>query len=608
MIVFKKNFNKKLILGMDFGTTYSLVSTIEKNRPILLCDNKKRYLLPSIVNYKKNDFVVGWEAQERILNDPINTIVSVKRLIGRSLDFIEKEFPILPYIIEQDEKGDILFHTESGKISSIKVVSEILKCLKKRACFLYKTEIHAAVITVPAYFNNIQRSLIKKSAISSGVNLIRLLNEPTSAAMAYGLEKNQQGIIVIYDLGGGTFDISILKLNKGIFEVLATSGDSNLGGDDFDVVLANYIYKKANLSHHKYNDSFYNLLLIVARKTKIKLTYYSVVKVNILDWEGTITRDEFNIIIKNLIQKTLLICINTLKEIELNIKNIKEVIMVGGSTRVPLVYNEVKNFFKINPLISINPDQVVAIGAALQCNMLLCNTHPNRTILLDVVPISLGIEVMGGFMEKIIFRNSHIPISKTKEFTTSKDNQTGIVIHVVQGEREFVKDCVSLSRFVLKNISFGKAGTVRIFVRFQVDTDGLINITAFEKNSNKEKTIQIDNSLLQYKNISKTVKNDFHDIKNDYYLRVKEEKKIESKNILNLLKSALKEDKNLISSEELNNIKLIQIELEKSIDQDDFYSIKLNLKKLDEITKNFFSLRLKKTISSSLNNYIDETK
>lgn len=595
MIFLKEKYNNKLILGIDFGTTYSLISTIEKNRPILLVDDKQRYLLPSIVNYKKKVFTVGWDAEKNIIHDPENTIVSVKRLIGRSIDFIKKEFPILPYIIESKKNGDILFHTQSGKITSTKVVSQILQFLKKRACLLYKMNMDATVITVPAYFNNIQRSLIKKSAVNAGINLIRLLNEPTSAAMAYGLEEKKTGVIVIYDLGGGTFDISILKLNKGLFEVLATSGDSNLGGDDFDILLAHYIYKKANLLHYKHDDSLHTILLTLAKKIKINLSRSLKVEASILDWKGIITRDEFNIIIRPLIEKTLLICKNVFKEIDLKIKDINEVIMVGGSTRVPLVYHEVKKFFQTDPLISINPDQVVAIGAALHCNMLVHNTNQNRTILLDVIPLSLGIEVVGGFVEKMIFRNSHIPISKTKEFTTSKDNQTGIVVHVVQGESELVKDCISLTRFVLKNISSTKAGTVRILVTFQIDTDGLISITAIEKNTNKQKTIHIDHTLLQRENHFQ-INNHFNST-NNYYIRVKEAKKTESQNILYLLQHALKKDKHLISLEELREIKLHQIELQKSIDKDDFYLIKLNLKKLSEVTKNFFSLRLKKSNS-----------
>lgn len=499
-MIFVKNLKqKKIFLGIDLGTTYSLAAIVQKKNIVLLPDEKKRFLLPSVVHYGKNTTVVGWEAQKRFVMDPLNTISSVKRLLGRSIKFVKDRFPLLPYVITDDKNGGILLHTTSRIVTPIDVSSEILTCLKKRAFSFFNQEIDASIITVPAYFNNIQKEATKKAAMLSEMNLIRMLNEPTAAAIAYGLEKHKNGIVVVYDLGGGTFDISVLKLSKGVFEVLATGGDSNLGGDDFDSALASFIYKKLHLSN-KIDNIFYSLLLKIAKETKFKLTQYKNVKVHFLDMECYITRDEFNSVIKDLIKKTLLICSNVLEEAELSKKYIEEVVMVGGSTRVPLVYNKVKSFFKKTPLNSINPDQVVAIGAAIQINNMFSNTNiDQKTLLLDVLSISLGIEVMGGFVEKIIFKNSSIPISKTKEFTTHYDNQRSILIHVLQGESEFVKDCVSLSRFVLKNIKPDKAGVPRILVNFQIDANGLIKIIVLEKNNNN-KIIKINNSIKLEKN------------------------------------------------------------------------------------------------------------
>ncbi|QCI23023.1 Fe-S protein assembly chaperone HscA [Buchnera aphidicola] len=600
MIFFKKKHNKKLFLGIDLGTTYSLAATVREDNTVLLLDKKKRYLLPSIVQYKKNSILVGWEALDNIVKDPSNTITSVKRLLGRSMDFIKNEFPVLPYIIEEDKNGAIFFHTNGGHITPIDVSSEILKNLKKRAVFLFNQEIDASIITVPAYFNDLQKKATKKAAIISEINLIRLLNEPTAAAIAYGLQTKKRGNIVIYDLGGGTFDISILNLNnKGIFEVLATSGDSNLGGDDFDHALANYIYKKSNLLN-KCNEFFQASLLQIAKSTKLKLTKYKIVKIHFLNWKGYITIDEFNAIIVNFVKKTLLICSNLLEEINLSVDKIEEVIMVGGSTRVPLVYQEVSRFFKKVPLNSINPDQVVAIGAAMHIDMLMhSNNVKNKIILLDVIPLSLGIEVMGGFVEKIILRNTSLPISKTKEFTTYKDNQTSILIHVLQGERELVKNCISLSRFVLRGIRPQKAGLVRILVTFQVDTDGLINIKILDSCSNKEKNMKIDNNVvLKNLNIPEILEDSLKYSKDDFCFRIKEEKKIESIRILEILNQSLNQHKKLIGEEELKKIKYIQQKLQKSIEEDDFFSIKANLKKLNEVSKNFFSLQLKNAINS----------
>ncbi|QCI17970.1 Fe-S protein assembly chaperone HscA [Buchnera aphidicola (Acyrthosiphon lactucae)] len=608
MILLKKKHKKKLLLGIDLGTTYSLAATVRKKNIILLSDKRKRYLLPSVVQYKKNKVSVGWKALENITNDPFNTISSVKRLLGRSIDFIKNKFPILPYFIEKDMNEGIFFHTDAGHITPIDVSSDILKCLKRRAIFLFNQKIDASIITVPAYFNDIQKKATKKAAMLAEINLVRLLNEPTAAAIAYGLQKQKKGLVIIYDLGGGTFDVSILNLNKGIFEVLATSGDSNLGGDDFDYALATYIYKKSKLLN-KCDNFFQSSLLQIAKSTKLKLTKYKQVEVHFLDWKGYITLDEFNSIIIHFVKKTLSICANLLEEINLSVDAIKEVIMVGGSTRVPLVYTEVLKFFKKIPLNSINPDQVVAIGAAMHIDMLFSNNKiKNKTVLLDVIPLSLGIEVMGGFVEKIISRNTSLPTSKTKEFTTYKDNQTSILIHIVQGERELVKNCISLFRFILRDIKPQKAGLVRILVTFQVNIDGLIDVKILEKYSNKEKNIKIDNNvILKNMNLPKILEDSLKHSKDDYYFRVKEEKKIESIRILEILNASLKKYKNLITEEELKEIKYIQKKLQKSIKEDDFFSMKNNLKKLDEVSKNFFSLQLKKSIeSSSIKNILKE--
>ncbi|QCI21867.1 Fe-S protein assembly chaperone HscA [Buchnera aphidicola (Hyadaphis tataricae)] len=598
-MIFLEKKNEKISLGIDLGTTYSLVAAVQNERVVLLSDDRNRVLLPSVAHYNKNIVSIGWDALKYLNKDPQNTICSVKRLLGRSIEFIQKEYPILPYLIEKDSTGGILFHTCSGPVTPIDVSHDILTFLKKRANDFFKKEIDASIITVPAYFNNLQREATKTAASLAKINLLRLLNEPTAAAIAYGLQTQKRGIVLVYDLGGGTFDASVLKLNKGIFEVLATSGDSSLGGDDFDFALANYIYKKSKLKN-RCNELFQSLLIKIAKETKLKLTQHNKVLIQFFDWKGFITRDEFNSVIMHLINKTIIICSNLLAEINLSIKDIKEVIMVGGSTRVPLVYEKVSLFFSRQLLSSIDPDKVVAIGAAMQADMLMqhSNNAKHKTLLLDVLPLSLGIEVMGGFVEKIILKNTSLPISKTKEFTTYKDNQTSILIHVLQGERERVKDCISLTRFVLRDIAPQKAGLIRISVKFSVNTDGLIDVKVLEKNSNKEKNITIDNSMiLKTVNMPETIQNSLKHLKEDYCFRVKEEHKMHAKHILDILKDALKSDGELITETELKKIEYQKEKLEKSIQKDDFFSIKVNLKQLEDASKNFFSLRMKKYFS-----------
>ncbi|XBC40254.1 MAG: Fe-S protein assembly chaperone HscA [Buchnera aphidicola (Nurudea ibofushi)] len=484
--------NSTISFGIDFGTTYSLIATTISQNVFIISDNKNRALLPSVVNYSNfSKPIVGWNAKKLITSDPINTITSVKRLIGRSLKEIKELFPNLPYNFKNNKDNTISFIINNSLISTSEISSKILNELKNRVMSVYKQEISGVVITVPAHFNDIQRQEIKKSAQLINLNVLRLLNEPTAAAIAYGLHLKKKGIFVIYDLGGGTFDVSILNLSKNVFEVLSTSGSTNLGGDDIDYLLSNYINSKV-LSLNSKNISTQIGLLDLAKKIKIKLSSEYYVKTVFKSYSFCITRMEFNNIIKPIILKTLKICKNALQDAKVSIENIDHVILVGGSTYIPIIQNDVMKYFKKLPLHSINPDQVVAVGASIQADMLTKKNKKNNIILLDVVPLSLGIEIIGNIVEKVIFRNTKIPIAQTREFTTFKDNQKSILIHVLQGEETLVKNCKSLSKFVLKDIPQKLAGKIIVLVTFQIDVDGLLSITAKIKSTKIEKSICIN--------------------------------------------------------------------------------------------------------------------
>ncbi|XBC41786.1 MAG: Fe-S protein assembly chaperone HscA [Buchnera aphidicola (Kaburagia rhusicola rhusicola)] len=482
--------NSTMSFGIDFGTTYSLIATTILDDIIIISDEKNRVLLPSIVNYNDVKPIVGWEAQKMIISDPINTITSIKRLIGRPLKEIKTLYPYLPYNFKNDKNNIVSFIINNTIIKTVDVSSQIFKTLKKRINSIFNKKISGIVITVPAHFNDIQRQEIKTSAQLAHLNVLRLLNEPTAAAIAYGLHLNKKGTIAIYDLGGGTFDISILNLNENIFEVLSTSGNTNLGGEDIDYALLNYIKNKI-ISFHSEDISLNKELLHLAQSIKIQLSSKHYVTATFKSHNFCITRMEFNNIIQPIVLKTLAICKHTLKAANTLVENIDHIILVGGSTYIPTIRQHVMKYFKKTPLFSINPDQVVAIGAAIQANMLTQKNKKNNVILLDVVPLSLGIEVMGNVVEKIIFKNTKIPISQTREFTTFKDKQKSILIHILQGEKNLVKDCESLSKFVLTGIPEKPAGKIIIIVKFQIDVDGLLSVTAKIKSTNIEKNILI---------------------------------------------------------------------------------------------------------------------
>ncbi|CAI1521396.1 Hsc66 [Serratia fonticola] len=591
---------RRLAAGIDLGTTNSLVATVRSGQAETLADLEGRYLLPSVVHYQATEHQVGWNARAQAAQDPVNTVSSVKRMMGRSLADVQQRYPNLPYQFQASDNGLPMIVTAAGLVNPVGVSADILKALATRAKAALEGELDGVVITVPAYFDDAQRQGTKDAARLAGLHVLRLLNEPTAAAIAYGLDSGQEGVIAVYDLGGGTFDISILRLSRGVFEVLATGGDSALGGDDFDHLLADWLREQAGISDRS-DHGVQRQLLDAAIAVKIALSDAQSTTVDIAGWQGEVTREQFETLIASLVKRTLMACRRALKDAAVSADEVLEVVMVGGSTRVPLVREQVGEFFGRTPLTSIDPDKVVAIGAAIQADILVGNKPDSEMLLLDVIPLSLGLETMGGLVEKVIPRNTTIPVARAQEFTTFKDGQSAMMIHVLQGERELVQDCRSLARFTLRGLPPLPAGGAHIRVTFQVDADGLLSVTAMEKSTGVEASIQVKPSYgLSDAEIAGMLKDSMANAQSDVGARKLAEQRVEASRVLESLQGALASDAALLSDEESLAINNAVAELQQVMQGSDPAAIEAAIKIVDATTQDFAARRMDASIRRAL--------
>jgi molecular chaperone HscA len=593
---------RRIAVGIDLGTTNSLVAAVRSSIPECLPDEAGRVMLPSAVRYLDGGKrAIGQAALAEQAADPLNTLTSFKRFMGRAARDVSGRDQ-LPYTFAE-RSGMLAIETRDGAKTPVEASAEILATLRQRAEDTFDDEIFGAVITVPAYFDDAQRQATKDAARMAGLNVLRLINEPTAAAVAYGLEKGHEGLYAIYDLGGGTFDVSLLRLSEGVFEVVVTGGDAALGGDDFDAALAQWAWQTSNLEAKTPNDQ--RAMLVAARAAKEALTDQAEVTLRCITSSGelalAVQRTTFDRLTQSLVQRTVAAAKRVLRDAAVDRSEVQGVVLVGGATRMPAVRAAVADAFAREPLTDLNPDEVVALGAAIQAHQLAGHAGENAMLLLDVTPLSLGLETMGGLVERIIDRNTTIPVAKAQEFTTFKDGQTAMVIHAVQGERDLVAQCRSLARFELRGIPPMVAGAARIRVTFQVDADGLLSVSALETGSGVEQNVVVKPSYgLADEDVARMLQEGFASADSDARMRTLREAQVEAERMLLATQSALNADGDLLSAQERSAIDLGMAHLRTVAQRDDAHAVDDAVKALADATESFAAMRMNRGIKQAL--------